>query len=104
MDITGTNPSGEDIGIRIIDTARLTFSLRTLDVAGTAGDRYVAPRESSFTDALCKVLEESPRASPLSFHVREGPSSQGEKGDILLFCLAKRGSKSLRWKLVRFLA
>ena len=76
MGITGTNPSGEGIGIRIIDTARLTFSLRTPDAAGMAGDRYVAPKESSFTDALCQVLEESPRASPLPFHVREAPSSQ----------------------------
>ncbi len=53
MGITGVNPTGEVIGIRIIDTALLTFSLRTPDHAGTAGDSYVAPKELSFTDPFC---------------------------------------------------
>ncbi len=59
MGITGTNPSGEGIGIRIIDTARLTFSLRTPDAAGMAGDRYVAPKESSFTESKGAPIKRS---------------------------------------------
>ncbi len=75
MEVTGAEPTGEGTGVRIMDTACPTLTLRTPDAGGTAGAGY-APEESSFTDDLCQVLEESPRASPLSFHRREAPSSQ----------------------------
>ena len=53
MEVTGAqDPTGEGTGVRIIDTAGLTLTLRTPDAGGTAGAGY-APEESSFTDALC---------------------------------------------------
>ena len=69
MEVTGADPTDEGTGVRIIDTAGLTLILRTPDAGGTAGAGY-APEESSFTDALCQVDEESPscsvRPSPLA--------------------------------------
>ncbi len=67
MEVTGADPTGEGTGVRIIDMDGLTLTLRTPDAGGTAGAGY-APEESSFTDALCQVFEESPSGSPLSFH------------------------------------
>jgi hypothetical protein len=63
MEVTGADhPTGEGTGVRIMDTACPTLTLRTPDAGGTAGAGY-APEESSFTDALCQVVEESPLAA-----------------------------------------
>jgi hypothetical protein len=70
MEVTGADPTGEGTGVRIMDTAGPTLTLRTPDAGGTAGAGY-APEESSFTDALCPVVEESPRCSPHFFHQSE---------------------------------
>ncbi len=62
MEVTGADRTGEGTGVRIMDTACPTLTLRTPDAGGTAGAGY-APEESSFTDALCQVVGKSPRAS-----------------------------------------
>ena len=74
MEVTGAeDPTGEGTGVRIMDTACPTLIPRTPDAGGTARAGY-APEESSFTDALCQVYEESPRGSPRSFHQCEAAS------------------------------
>ncbi len=62
MEVTGADPTDEGTGDHITDMDGPTLILRTPDAGGTAGAGS-APEESSFTDALCQVVEESLRVS-----------------------------------------